>query len=73
MTIDFNIEPLKDEVKNKFNIDMYYAIFDRKSGKYLKSSNQTPIFSFQEFKDLLDCKEKYHKVLKYKQITINDE
>jgi hypothetical protein len=68
-----NIEPLKDEVKNKFNIDMYYAIFDRKSGKYLKSSNQTPIFSFQEFKDLLDCKEKYHKVLKYKHITINDK
>jgi hypothetical protein len=64
-----NILPLKDEVKEKFNIEMYYAIFDRKNGAYLQSSNGTPIFKFDEFYNLLQSSE-YNKIFKYKHIKI---
>ena len=66
-----NIEPLKNEVKSKFNIDMKYAIFDRKSNKYLQSSNNTPVFSFEEFNAIMQSNERPHKVFKYPQISVN--
>jgi hypothetical protein len=65
-----NIKTLKDEVEKLFNIKMYYAIFDRKTNKYLKSKNNTPVFSYEEFKELLECKIKPHTVLKYPQMSV---
>jgi hypothetical protein len=62
------IEPLKNEVKKKFGIEMFYAIFDRKNNKYLQSSNGTPVFNFDEFKHLLQSKP--HVLLKYNQIQL---
>lgn len=65
-----NIKTLKDEVKTKFNIDMKYAIFDRKSQKYLKSTNGTPIFSYEEFNTLLFSKDKPHPIFRYSQMSV---
>jgi hypothetical protein len=65
-----NIKPLKDEVKQKFNIDMYYAIFDRENNKYLISSNNTPIFSFEEFISILNSNDKYNLLNSYHKLTV---
>jgi hypothetical protein len=65
-----NIKPLKDEVKQKFNIDMYYAIFDRENNKYLISSNNTPIFSFEEFITILNSNDKYNLLNSYHKLTV---
>lgn len=65
-----NIKTLKEEVNDKFNIDMKYAIFDRKTFKYIKNVNNTPIFSFDEFQELLNCKQFPHKVLKLPQMSV---
>lgn len=62
-----NLIKLSYEVKDKFNIDMYYAIYDRMEKKYLLSSNGTPIFSFNEFKEIL---ENNKKIYKYKKIYV---
>ena len=64
------IEPLKNKVKEKFGIDMKYAIYDRKCKQYLISSNNTPIFSFEEFNELLNANDKKHPVFNYKKITV---
>lgn len=64
------IKPLKDEVMEKFGIDMKYAIFDRKDNKYLISSNGTPIFSFKEFQELINTKVYPHPVFSYNKIEI---
>ena len=47
------ITPLKEEVLQKFNIQMEYAIFDRNNNKYLQNHNGTPIFTHDEFVGLL--------------------
>jgi hypothetical protein len=60
-----NILPLKNEVLEKFNIDMKYAIYDSSCNSYLISSNGTPIFSFEEFYYLLESNEVPHPILKY--------
>lgn len=65
-----NIEPLKDEVMQKFGIDMWYAIYDRGNKTYLISSNGTPVFSFEEFNQLLNTQVVPHPVLSYKQICL---
>ena len=65
-----SIKPLKDEVEEKFGIDMKYAIFDRKENKYLKSTNGTPIFSYEEFQSLLDTKEYPHPIFKYERMEV---
>lgn len=65
-----NIKPLKDEVMQKFGIDMWYAIYDRDNKSYLISSNGTPVFSFEEFNQLLNTKVVPHPVLSYKQICL---
>lgn len=64
------IEPLKNIVKEKFGIDMKYAIYDRKCKQYLISSNNTPIFSFEEFNELLNVNDKKHPVFNYKKIIV---
>lgn len=60
-----NIKPLKDKVLKKFGIDMKYAIYDRDKKQYLISSNGTPVFSFQEFHNLLQYDDTQHPVLSY--------
>lgn len=65
-----SIKPLKEEVMNKFGIDMKYAIFDRKANKYLVSSNGTPIFSFEEFQYLIDTKTYPHPIFSYNKIDV---
>lgn len=64
------IEPLKNEVMNKFGIEMKYAIYDRKNKQYLVSSNNTPIFSFEEFNSLLLNNNKHHPVFDYPKMYV---
>ena len=65
-----NIKILKEEVKEKFDIEMKYAIFDRKTFNYVKNINNTPIFSFDEFQKLLDYNQYPHKVLTLPQMSV---
>lgn len=65
-----NIKPLKDYVLQHFNIDMRYAIYDRKEKAYLVSSNGTPVFSFEEFNKLLTTTNSPHPVLSYPKMQL---
>lgn len=65
------IQPLKEEVEEKFGIQMEYAIFDKKAKKYILNINGDVLFSFDEFMDMLKTPmNRYHPIIHLKRASL---